>query len=119
MSNRNVRVSELLKREVSDILHTRYQKEAVGTTITKIDVAPDHKSAKVYFSVLSKDEDMRQANRFLNSQAGRIRAELCKRVVLKNMPALTFVYDDSIEYGVYMNDLIDSLEYSEGEEEES
>lgn len=119
MSNRNVRVSELLKREVSDILHTRYQKETVGITITKVDVAPDHKTAKVYFSHLSKEEGIGQAKRMLESQAGRIRFELCKRIVLKNTPSLKFVYDDSIEYGVYMNDLIDSLEFSEDEKEGS
>lgn len=119
MGNRNVRVSELLKREVSDILHTRYQKETVGTTITKFDVAPDHKTAKVYFSLIAKEEDYKSAQAFLDKHAGRIRGELCKRVILRNTPALTFLYDDSIEYGAYMNDLIDSLDKSKNQEEES
>ena len=113
MSNRNVRVSELLKREVSDVLHTRFQRESIGITITRVDVSPDHKNAIVYYSVLSKENDQYNAQRFLKGLAGKLRHEVGKRIVLKNMPALSFAYDATIEYEAHINQLMDSLETGE------
>lgn len=113
MSNRNLRVSELLKREVSEVLHTRYQKESVGITITRVDVSPDHKNAIVFFSVVSKEEQEYHAQRLLKSLAGKLRHEVGKRIVLKSMPALKFAYDAAIEYETHINALMDSLDTGE------
>jgi ribosome-binding factor A len=55
MGNRNLRVSELIKREISDILHTHMRAEAVMITITGVDVSPDHRNAEVFFSVLGDE----------------------------------------------------------------
>ncbi len=118
MSNRNVRVSELLKREISDILHTRYQDRSVALTITGVDVAPDHSNARVYYSSLVDGYDQVKTQNFLNSNAGRIRFELGKRIVLKRMPALQFQYDESLERGARMTELLDSFEFSEDEAED-
>ena len=41
MSNRTIRVNELIQRELGDILHRRYQSETVAITITEVRVAPD------------------------------------------------------------------------------
>jgi ribosome-binding factor A len=100
MSNRNIRVSELLKREVSDILHTRYQRETVAITVTGVDVAPDHSNAKVYYSCILTGAERVNAQRFLDRFTGRIRFELGKRIVLKRLPALSFKLDDAIEQGI-------------------
>ena len=113
MSNRNIRVSELLKREVSDILHTRYQRESVAITITGVDVAPDHSNAKVYYSTLIPNEDRNRAQRFLDRFAGKVRFELGKRIVLKRLPALSFHYDEAIEQGTRINEIIDSFDMAE------
>ena len=117
MSNRNVRVSELLKREISEVLHTRYQKESVGITITRVDVSPDHKNAIVFYSVVSKEEDQYNAQRFLTGLAGKLRHETGKRIVLKSMPALKFAYDATIEYETHINQLMDSLDTGENRKE--
>ena len=118
MSNRNVRVSELLKREISDILHTQFQGESVSITITDVDVSPDHSQAKVFFTAIGDEYEQHRAGGFLNRFKGRIRHELTKRVVLKRMPALDFTYDLAAERGVRMNELLDSLEFSDDEPEE-
>lgn len=109
MSNRNIRVSELIKREVSDILHTRYQDESIGITVTSVDVAPDHTNASVYYSTIVKGAAQVKIQRFLNRFAGKIRFELGKRIVLKRLPALSFKFDDSIEQGIRINKIIDSF----------
>ncbi len=110
MSNRNIRVSELLKREISDILHTRYQRETVTITITGVDVSPDHSNAKVFYSTLVQDGDGVHAQRFLDQVASKVRFELGKRIVLKRLPALSFQYDVSIEQGDRINQIIDSFD---------
>ncbi|MBT3482371.1 MAG: 30S ribosome-binding factor RbfA [Opitutales bacterium] len=118
MSNRNIRVSELVKREVSDILHTRYQGESVSITVTGVDVAPDHSNAKVYYSTIVKGAEQVKAQRFLNRFAGKIRYEMGKRIVLKRLPALSFQFDDAIEQGTRINEIIDSFDEAEDKAED-
>ncbi|MDE0766754.1 MAG: 30S ribosome-binding factor RbfA [Opitutaceae bacterium] len=118
MSNRNIRVSELVKREVSDILHTRYQGESVAITITGVDVAPDHSNANVFYSIAAKGADQVKAKRFLDRFAGKIRFELGKRIVLKRLPALRFQFDDAIEQGIRINEIIDSFDVARDKAED-
>lgn len=118
MSNRNLRVSELIKREVSDVLHTRYQRESVNISITRVDVSPDHKNAIVFYSVVNRDEQQFHAQRFLSKVAGKIRFEVGKRIVLKNIPALVFTYDPAVEYEAHINELMDSLDTGENKKSE-
>ncbi len=113
MSNRNVRVSELLKREVSDILHTRYQGETVSVTITGGAVSPDHSNAKVFYTLVSGDKERWRIQNFLNRMSGKIRFEMGKRIVLKRLPALSFEFDDSIAQGYRINEIIDSFDKSD------
>jgi len=118
MNNRNVRVNELLKREVSSILHTQFQGESVAITITDVNVSPDHSKARVYFTTIGDEREQHRANGFLNRFRGRIRHELTRRIVLKRMPALEFVYDHSVERGAQINELIDSLDIPDERDEE-
>ena len=52
MSNRTLRVNELIQRELSAILRQRHQSEAVAVTITEIRVSPDLRDARVFVSVI-------------------------------------------------------------------
>ena len=119
MSNRKLRVGELIKREISDILHTRLQGRAVMITITEVDVSPDNRNARVLYSVVETQNRTREhAQRFLESNQYLIKRELCKRVVLKYMPALEFVFDEKNLAANRVNELIDALEVpAEGDEE--
>ncbi len=112
MSNRNIRVSELLKREVSDILHTRYQRETVTVTVTGVDVSPDHSNAIVFYTLSAGEEERWKIQKFLDRIGGRVRFELGKRIVLKRLPALNFKYDESIAKGNRIIELIDGFDES-------
>ncbi len=118
MSNRNIRVSELLKREISEILHTRYQKESVTVTITGVDVSPDHSQATVFYSFLADQTDLWCTQRFLDQVSGKIRHEVGKRIVLKRIPALRFEFDEALSQGYRINDIIDSLELADDQRED-
>ncbi|MEM9227670.1 MAG: 30S ribosome-binding factor RbfA, partial [Verrucomicrobiota bacterium] len=97
MSNRGIRVNELVKREISDILHTLYQGDTVKLTITEVAVSSDLRNARVYYSVLGDEGDVYLAEKFFAARHRDIRAELSKRIVLKYLPQLKFFQDDSIE----------------------
>lgn len=118
MSNRNIRVSELLKREVSEILHTRYQKETVAITITGVDVSPDHSQAIVFYSLLADQTDRLASQRFLDRISGKVRHEVGKRIVLKRIPVLKFEFDEALSQGYRINEIIDSLELADDQRED-
>ena len=56
MSNRTLRVNELVQREINDILHTHWQSESVAITVTEVRVAPDLRDGRVFVSIIGDDE---------------------------------------------------------------
>ncbi len=109
MGQRLVRVNELIKREISDIIHTRYQKEAVCITISNVSVAPDLRQAQVNYSVIGNEDQKNKAKKFLNQKKVEIRLILGKRIVLKYLPALNFHFDESVEQSYRINQLMDDM----------
>jgi ribosome-binding factor A len=109
MSNRTIRVNELVQRELSDILHRHYQSEAVAITITDVIVSPDLHDARVYISVLGDADTAEQKLRWLRTRAVEIRQELARRIVLKFLPKFEYVLDASVMRGERIAKLIDEL----------
>jgi len=109
MGQRNIRVNELLKREISEIIHTRYQQESVRITITEVDVSPDHRQAKVFFTVMGNKTDARVSLSWLQKTKKDIRQRMGKRIVLKYLPHLHFQYDPSIDRGNELLRLMDDI----------
>lgn len=109
MGQRVVRVNELVKREISHVLHTRYQAETVDISILSVDVAPNLRSAKVMFATHGDAGKRQAAERFFARQHGEIRKELGRAVTLKYLPHLHFTYDSGADYGERMNRLLDEL----------
>jgi ribosome-binding factor A len=124
VSNRTLRVNELIQRELSDILHRRYQSEAVVVTITEVRVAPDLRDARVFVSVMGSDVEAEKKIRWLRDMAQDLRVELGRRIVLKYMPRFTFTLDKSTNRGNRILQALDEIvgtetaEPEEGEETE-
>lgn len=106
---RVVRVNELVKRELSEVLHTRYQGETVYITISEVRVAPNLRNAEVFYDVLGGPEQITKARRFFARERDEIRKQLSKRVVLKYLPHLQFTHDDSLARGNDLNQLMDEM----------
>lgn len=117
MSNRTLRVNELVQRELSQILHTRYQAEAAAVTITSVDIAPDLHDGRVFFSVIGGAEVVIKKAKWLRSVGLELQREVAHRVVLKYTPRLRFIADESIARSVELNRLLDELEVPAEEEE--
>lgn len=110
MGQRITRVNELVRREISQILHTQYRDEAVNITITDVDVSPDLRNARVYYSVLGDPLKSREAAKLLSKNKKEIKRLLGKTVTLKYLPYLEFILDPSIERGVDLIDYMDQVD---------
>lgn len=108
MVNRIDRISEEVKRELSNIIQNEIKDPRLPSmvSITAVNVTKDLKFAKVFVSVLASEEEKKNALAALKSAAGFIRRELSRSVQLRNTPELNFVLDDSIEKGAYISGLI-------------
>ena len=79
------------------------------TSVVLVQVTPDLKYCKAYISVLADEEQAKDTIRGLKSAEGFIRRELARTINLRNTPDITFVMDQSIEYGVNMSHKIDEV----------
>jgi ribosome-binding factor A len=107
-TKRPQRVAELLKRELAMLIPQTVRDPLVGrVTLTHADVAPDMKNAKIYFTLMGDAPKVKETERALNHAAGFLRHELRERVILRSIPHLHFVYDESVERGARLTSLID------------
>ncbi len=116
---RGERLSAEYQRAVSEIIATKLKDKVGGVTglvsITKADVSPDLKNAKLYVSVLGKDAAAAKATfAVISEHAGFIRHELAQIMRSRTVPELHFFWDDTMEYGDKIDRLIKQLH--EGEE---
>ena len=79
------------------------------TSVVAVEVAPDLKSCKAYISVLGNEKAADDTLEGLKNAVGYIRRALARSVNLRNTPEITFILDQSIEYGVHMTRLIDDV----------
>src|SRR3954463_11304089 len=109
MSNRTVRVNELVQREISDILRKRYQSEAVAITISEVRVSPDLRDARVFVAIVGDEETTGQKLTWLKSKASEIREEVGRRIVLKYLPRFEYCLDESAIRGARILRMLDEL----------
>lgn len=110
-SIKNTRVNAEVQKELSNLISREIKDPRIHpmTTVVSVEVAPDLKSAKAYISVLGDEETKKETYEGLKSAAPFMRRELARRINLRNTPELTFIMDQSIEYGVNMSKLIDDV----------
>jgi ribosome-binding factor A len=106
MSQRILRVRELLKRELSAILLRDYPADGCLITITDVDVTPDFREATAFIGIVGDKNKGNKVFHKLNHDSGQIQKKMSKRVVLRNTPVLTFKMDESIARGVRILDAI-------------
>ena len=109
MGERKIRVGELIKRELSMALHGRWRSESVAITLTEVDIAPDLKKVRVYYSVLGNREAVAKAGKFLMSVRNELRRIVGKNIKIKYTPELNFVYDPSVERGMRILEVMDAI----------
>ena len=109
-SNRIGRINEEVQRELAVLIPTVKDPRVTGMiSVTAVDVTQDLKFAKVYISVLEK-EDSDQVLKGLKSAAGYLRRELGHALSLRATPELTFVRDDSMAHGAHILQVMEDLD---------
>lgn len=99
MSRRTAQVGEFLREELTDIIRREVKDPRLGFwSITRVEVPPDLRSARVYVSVLGSDEEREQTLRALRSASGFIRHHLKPRLRMRQIPELEFRDDRSMEH---------------------
>ena len=120
-SIKNIRINEEVMRELSNIIRGEVKDPRINplTSVVAVEVAPDLKTAKAYISVLGDKQSQADTLAGLRSAEGYIRHALAKSVNLRNTPQITFIMDQSIEYGVEMSRKIDEVTRSMHSEEDT
>ena len=101
-SIKNIRINEEVLRQLSVIIRSEIKDPRINpmTSVVSVEVAPDLKTCKAYVSVLGDVQSQKDTLQGLRSAEGFIRRSLAKSVNLRNTPEITFIIDQSIEYGV-------------------
>ena len=110
-SVKNTRINGEVMRALADIIRGEMKDPRVSplTSVVAVEVAPDLKTAKAYISVLGNEKAQADTIAGLRSAEGYIRRALAKSINLRNTPQITFVLDQSIEYGIAMSKKIDEV----------
>lgn len=107
-SQRAQRVADQIQRELAELLREEVKDPRVGPmTITAVEVSSDLSHAKIFFTQLAGREHAAEAVQALQHTAGYLRTALSHRLQLYSVPQLHFAYDDSIEMGMQLSQLID------------
>ncbi len=101
------KVADLIQRELSDLLRREVRDPGIGMiTITSVDVSPDLSHAKVFFTLLDAAQRP-STEKALHRAAGYLRSQIAHRIKLYTAPELRFEYDESVERGDRLSQLID------------
>jgi len=106
---RSVRVSDLIREEVADIIMNKIKHKTLGfVTVTGAKVSDDLRHAIIYLSILNPEES-KKTIRKLNATSSFIRGELGRRLKIKYIPSISFRIDESIEYGRKIDRLLEEI----------
>ncbi|MFN0083967.1 MAG: 30S ribosome-binding factor RbfA [Blastocatellia bacterium] len=110
MSHRARKLGEDLRQLLSGIIAQEVKDPRVGfATITDVKLSPDLRYAKVMVSVLGAPDEKKETLAALTRAAGFIRRQVGSRIRLRSVPEITFAYDDTIEQGDRMMQLIEEI----------
>jgi ribosome-binding factor A len=104
---RSDRVAEQVRRDLADLIRSELKDPRVGMiSLTAVELTPDYAHAKVFYTTLNV-EHLAEVEQGLKRAAGFLRRELGRRIHIHTLPELHFIYDNSLEHGMNMSQLID------------
>jgi ribosome-binding factor A len=114
---RTDRVSDLILREISEILLRDIKDPRIGmVTITRVEVSDDLSLAKIYYSVIGSEKEYNDSTEGLKHAASFIQRLLKKRLAIKHIPHLNFIVDHSVDYSFEIEGLIRKIKEEEKKE---
>lgn len=111
-SHRLERINGKLQRDLSLLLSTRIKDDVIQSAsigVTNVKATPDLKEAKVYVSILGDQAEKEAVLEALKRASGFLRREIGKNLTTYNTPQLSFILDESVEYGAKIDKILDDL----------
>ncbi len=111
MSRRSERTGKMIQREISGLLERVVNDPRLSkfVSVTEVTLSADLRHAKVYVSTLASEINKEDLLAGFNNASGFLRKELAVHLKLRQVPDLTFYYDDSIERGARLLELMGVL----------
>ena len=109
------RIEEQFRIELSEIIEREIHDPRIGlATVTHVKVSPDLRYARVFVTVLGDAAERKKTLEGLRSAASYARHSLSKRLHhMKRIPELTFDYDEEVEKGIRIEELLDQIKHEE------
>jgi len=119
MTRRTERISSLIKKEISDLLLEQVNDPRLSgfISVTEVWTSNDLTNAKIYISTLGGEASKGEILEGFNAASGFLRRELGSRLRLRQIPHLSFHFDDSIEKGARILGLIEQVTSDDAENE--
>lgn len=116
---RRGRINDEVHKELANILREVKDPRVKDAfvSVTAVDVTPDLKYAKVYYSALRGDP--KEVAKGLKAASGFMRSQIAQRLNLRITPELSFYVDDSISHGAHIAKLLHGITFSENFDEEN
>ena len=111
MAHRIERVNHLIRQEISQLLQRQVKDPRLENfiAVTEVETTPDLRYAKVFVSYMGSQEEKQEMLKGLEAAAHFLRNQLARRLRLRRIPQLSFEWDDSIERGTHLLQLIDEV----------
>lgn len=109
---RGGRINEEFKREISSLIQNEIKDPRLTAmiSVTDVKVTKDLRYAKVYVSIFCTDEEEKKNNlAALKGASGFIRKNVGQKINLRHCPEIIIELDDSINYGMHMDELIQKI----------
>ena len=108
--SRTQRVGGQIQRELAQIIQQELRDPRLGmVTISAVEVSKDMTHAKVFITLMNPDQDVEATLKVLKKASGFLRRALGKRIMLRVLPELHFIYDSSIDEGMRISNLLDAV----------
>ena len=105
------RINEVLREVIGAAIATDLGDPRIGfVTVTSVETSPDLRSAKVHVSVLGSEAEREAALAGLRSSHGVLQSKIAAETRMKRTPTLSFHYDDTVEKGMRISQLLDEQE---------
>jgi ribosome-binding factor A len=121
MSHRIERVNSLMRHEISGLLQRQVKDPRISqfVAVTEVSISSDLKYAKVFVSCMGSEEEKQAMLKGLGAASNFLRNQLTKRLRMRRIPELSFEWDDSIERGDHLLQLIDKISAEHSPQESS
>ena len=109
-SGRMNKINEELKKVISNIISVDLKNPHLTglITVTKVDTSPDLKIAYVYVSMIGCKSNKENLS-ILKKASGFVRSSLARKVNLRTTPEIVFMFDESIEYGAKIDEILKNI----------